>query len=238
MKTILTNARIIAGGDDLTGHANTVELTAEVDALDGTTFGSGGWRQRVAGLASTDVKIGGYLDAAAAALEPDAGVFAAIDAGRPIVLTVSPDPAVAYLVPGVVSSWAPRAASGAIAAWQMQARSDQALARGALLAAATVTEADTLPAVALPAVPEGKRLAIAVHATGGAGGAITVIVESAAAADPTFAAPTTRAEFEVSERGAQHLFVAGPLAAGLYRARLEVAGPTSFDVTVAAGVTT
>lgn len=238
MKTILTDARILAGADELTGHANTVELTAEYAALDATTFGSGGWRQRARGLGATDVKLGGFLDAGATALDPDAGVFAAIDDGEPVVVTVSPAPGVAYLVPAVISSWAPRAAHGSLATWQLEGRSDLALARGSLLASVAVTADHTAPAVALLPVEPDRRLVVAVHAVEAAGGNLTVVVESADATDPGFASPVPRAEFELSEPGARHFSVPGPIVHTLYRARLEVDGADpSFAVVVAAGTT-
>ena len=41
MKTVLSNAAIWAGGDDIGGHANTVEVAVDVETLDSTCFGSG-----------------------------------------------------------------------------------------------------------------------------------------------------------------------------------------------------
>jgi hypothetical protein len=48
--TVLTDATIYADGFDYTTHANSVELSAEVDDQDITTFGGNGWKQLTGGL--------------------------------------------------------------------------------------------------------------------------------------------------------------------------------------------
>ncbi|MEH1059396.1 hypothetical protein V6U89_29835 [Micromonospora sp. CPCC 206171] len=68
----LTDATIWVAGYDFTGDSNEVALSASADELDCTTFGSGGFRARKAGLKSVEARVAGYWDAGPGAVDAEA----------------------------------------------------------------------------------------------------------------------------------------------------------------------
>jgi hypothetical protein len=84
----LTNAKILAGQADLSGFSNNVEVSAEVEELDATTFGSNGFKSSVGGLRKVDIKVGGLWEATSA-IYPDDRLFADLGVAS-VVMTISP----------------------------------------------------------------------------------------------------------------------------------------------------
>jgi hypothetical protein len=62
-KFVLLNARIFAGAVDLTSNSNKVELSEEREDKETTSFGSAGWKEVLAGLASTTLNASGQWEA-------------------------------------------------------------------------------------------------------------------------------------------------------------------------------
>lgn len=88
--TALTNAKIMAGAADLSGYTNSVELSAEAEEHDVTTFGNAGWRARLGGMKTTTINASGFWDAGSAAL-PDDRMFGDFGAtGVPMTVAVTP----------------------------------------------------------------------------------------------------------------------------------------------------
>lgn len=75
----LTDARIYVAGADLSGYSNQVEVAAEAEALDKTTFTSSGYREFVGGHRSLTGSVSGFFDAGSASL-PDDRFFADLGA--------------------------------------------------------------------------------------------------------------------------------------------------------------
>lgn len=73
----LTDAVVWVAGYDFTTDLNQVSVNASVEELDVTTFGSGGYRSRIAGLKNVEAQIGGYWQASALATSnrPDTETF-------------------------------------------------------------------------------------------------------------------------------------------------------------------
>lgn len=67
----LTNAKILAGPADLSGWSNTVELEAEAEEKDVTTFGATGFRSFLGGMKQVMVKSAGFWEAGSAVLPDD-----------------------------------------------------------------------------------------------------------------------------------------------------------------------
>lgn len=85
----LTNAKILLAQADLSGFSNQVELSAEAEELDATTFTSGGYKSLVGGLKKVDVKTSGFWNATDATF-PDDRFFADLGvAGVPMTVTPS-----------------------------------------------------------------------------------------------------------------------------------------------------
>lgn len=86
-----TDATVWAAGYDFTGDSNQLSLGVSVDELDSTTFGSGGYRSRVAGLRNTQMQLGGFWQSAATdAVDPQ--VFPNLGSADRVI-TLAPDDA-------------------------------------------------------------------------------------------------------------------------------------------------
>lgn len=59
---VLTDCRAYLAGLDITGYANELSLKQEADDHDVTTFGSGGWRSRIAGLKNIEASMKGFWE--------------------------------------------------------------------------------------------------------------------------------------------------------------------------------
>lgn len=84
----LTDARIYADGANVSGYANRVELSADSEALDSTTFASAGWREKTGGLAGVQSMVGGFFQAGDATM-PDDRFFADLGVAN-VPYTVTP----------------------------------------------------------------------------------------------------------------------------------------------------
>lgn len=198
-KHILTNVRYFAGGVDLTGVSNQVELSSEVEAKDVTSFASGGWKENLGGLASSEIKAKGFWEAGSASLVDDA---AWDDLGDVQAVTVCPVGAavadIAYLTQALRANYSFGGSVGDVAPWTCDASGSWPLARGVVAhppgTARTATGSGT--AVNLGAVAAGQRLYCAIHVLSVAGTdtpTITAVVESDNASG--FASATTRLTF-------------------------------------------
>jgi hypothetical protein len=66
---VLKASYLALGGTDLSSYTSKIELSAEVEDKDVTTFGSGGWTEVLGGLASGSLAVGFKQDVAASALD-------------------------------------------------------------------------------------------------------------------------------------------------------------------------
>jgi len=66
----MTNVEILVDGFAATGFANELTIDASAEELDFTNFGSGGWRQKKVGLASSTLSIKGFQDYATTGPDP------------------------------------------------------------------------------------------------------------------------------------------------------------------------
>lgn len=56
-------------GTDLSAYTRTASLSVEVNALDATTFGSGGWMENLAGIKNATLEFSALNDVAASAID-------------------------------------------------------------------------------------------------------------------------------------------------------------------------
>lgn len=68
-KMVLLASFVSIGGNDLSSYANKIEVTAEVEDKDVTTFGSGGWKEVLGGLKSGTLAVEFKQDFAVSALD-------------------------------------------------------------------------------------------------------------------------------------------------------------------------
>lgn len=241
-KTVLLNTRIFTGGADLTANSNKVEWSSEYEEQDITNFGSGGWTEVLAGLASTEVSAEGQWEAFDAS-KVDDNRWANL--GGLSAWTITPGGAsvgtLAYFTNALNGSYELLGELGSVAPWKAKAKGSWPMVRGQIGhdpgTARTATGTGT--GVQLGAVAAGKQLYAALHVLSIAGTStptITVAIES----DTTnaFAAPTTRTTFGAATTlGGQIQRAAGPITDTWWRPKWTISGTTpSFLFVVAFGI--
>ena len=135
---VYTNTSIFHGALDVSGNANTVNVTAEVDPVEATTFASSGWKEHKPGLKSFVLDYAGFGDFAGTV---DSTLSTNIGAAGQIV-TVAPDGATgspAYFGQGVLDAYTPMAAKvgdmSGLSCKVTGSNTSDGLLRGKLLAA-------------------------------------------------------------------------------------------------------
>jgi len=83
----LTDVRTYAVGADFTGQSNKLDFSGTLVDEDKTTFGSGGWRERVGGIKSSKVDVEGLWFAGDPG-QPDDRAWADLTAGLSVPLTM------------------------------------------------------------------------------------------------------------------------------------------------------
>lgn len=243
-KFILLNVRAFASGADLTGASNKVELSAEVEDKDSTNYASGGAKEVMGGLASSQITAEGQWEAADPSKVDDASWAQLGGVGPWTVCPASPGAAVgdlAYLTNALRSAYKLGDQVGEIAPWSGTAKSSWPLVRGQLAhppgTARTATGTGT--GIQLGAITAGKRLFAAVHVLSVAGTTPSITVRVESAPDNTFAAPTTQLTFSpAAAAGGQILRTAGSAVTDTwYRVAWTISGTSpSFLFAAALGI--
>jgi hypothetical protein len=242
-KFVLTDARLFTGGADLATSTNKIEVSADFDDLDVTNFASQGWKEVIAGLASTSVNADGFWEAGDPTKVDDAAWLSLGGIGP---WTVCPSGggaagSLAYFTNAMNGSYNLGGDVGKVAPWSAKVKGTWPLVRGQIAhpAGTARTATGTGTGVNLGAIPAGKQLYTALHVLSVAGTAtptITVAVES----DTTsgFALPTTRTTFAAATAvGGQILRTAGPITDTWFRPKWTISGTApSFLFVVAFGV--
>lgn len=241
-KFVLLNARLFVGGADLTSASNKLELATEVEDKETTTFGSGGWKEFIGGLAATEISGEGTWEAGDPGLVDDAA-FAAL--GGVGAWTTCPDNAnvssLSYFTSALEASYQLGGSIGDVAPWTAGAKSSWPLVRGSIAhppgTARTTTGTGT--GQQLGALSSAQQLYASLHVlsvSGTGSPTITVEIESDDAAG--FPSPVTRLSFAAATaRGSQILRVAGPFTDTYWRPKWTISGTSpSFLFVVAFGI--
>lgn len=241
-KFVLLDARLFAGGADLSGNSNKAEIEASFEDKEVTNYRSGGAKEVLGGLASSSINAEGQWEALDTSKVDDAAW--AMLGGR-TAWTICPTDAVvgalAYTTYGLHSSYKLGDQVGNVAPWTAKASGSWPVARGQVAhppgTARTVTGTGT--AVQLGAVPAGKRLYAALHVLSAAGTtpAITARIESDNAVG--FPSATTQLTFSsASVRGGEILRTSGSaITDDWYRIAWTITGTTpSFLFAAAFGI--
>lgn len=243
-RMVLLNVRTFAGAVDLTGSTNKSEINASFETLDQTTYGSNGWKEFAAGLATTEVSVAGFWDAGTGlATDVDPATFAGLGAVGPwsVAPAGAADGALAYLTNALQASYKPMGgATGDTAGFEAMGRGNTRLARGLVLhppgVARTVTGTGT--SFQLGVVPTGKRLYVNLHVLSVSGTTPSMTVRIESDDNAGFTTPITVATFAAATAASgQHLSVAGPTTDSWWRVGYTITGTTpSFLFVVTAGI--
>lgn len=236
---VLTNARIFAGGADLTARSNKAELAAEVEEKEATTFASAGWKELLGGLFSSALMAEGFWEAGDLSMVDDEmwanlGVIGAY--------TVCPNGAavgdLAWLMKTLKATYKLGGSPGDIAPWTSGASGSWPLARGKVLhppgTARTATGSGTAVEVAATSATQYDYGTLHVLSVAGTS-TPTITVKIQSDVDGTFASPTDVITFTAATAiGAQISRVIGPVTDTFFRATWTISGSSpSFLFVVA-----
>lgn len=241
---VYTNTAVAAYVDSYGVHgvADRVELDAEAEDKDATTYASNGWRIRKVGLANHMLDIGAFQDYATTGIDPK---FPISGLGGLNVFTVAPQNLAAtladpcFLGQGVLTHLKPLSGEvGELARLELGWRGDSQLVRGQVLhpeAARTATGNGTATAFTTPTATQTLYANFHVLSVTGAG-TITFTIQTDDNSGMT--TPTTRITSSAfAAVGAQRSTLAGALSGESHiRTTWTIAGFTSVTFVVAAGV--
>lgn len=230
---ILTDAKIILGGYNLSGFHSSLEVNYEAEILDDTTFGTSGTRSAVAGLKTFNITGNMFWDATV-----DEPMFNRIGAASE-VMSVAPvgnaEGDRAYCMKAVSAQYNPVSGEvGTLLRTQLDGRAaGTPLVRGQLIATGAKAATGTGTGGVYGAASATQRLYSALHVTAIAGTAVptfTGIVESDDNAG--FTSATTRLTHDaMTAIGANWKEAAGPVTDTYWRASWTISGTNpSFTV--------
>lgn len=240
--TVLTDCRIYMASADLTSHSNKVEVGAEVEELDKTTFGSGGAKERHGGIFDMSASISGFWEAGDLS-KPDDMLWANLGAYT-VPLTVVPTSGavgqLCYLSRVLEASYKPGGDHGKLMGWSADLKGNWPLVRGTVMhpqgTARTATGTGT--GQLLGALSSAQALYVTLHilSVSGTTPSLTVIIESDD--NSGFTSATTRATFTAATAlSGQTTKVDGAVTDTYWRARWTISGTTpSFLFACAAGI--
>lgn len=249
MADVLIDARIFAGGVNISGQSNKVELNVELDEADATVFeperqAAAGWKARHGTTLDAKGSAAGLWAAGDPSAVDDA-MWAAL--GTVDVWTVVDGRGavgdLAWTVRALNSKYSFGGDHGKLAPFEASWAGAGAVARGHVAHPHTQprTAAGAGPDIPLAGVPAGQALYAGLHVLSVAGTdtpTLSAVVESAG--DAAFTAPSTRTAFApAAGRGAQLVRVAGPITDTHFRVRWSVAGGSPsflFVATLGVGI--
>ncbi|MGW4102309.1 hypothetical protein [Streptomyces sp. NPDC004976] len=201
-KTVLLDVRTFAGGLDLTGVSNKIELSTEVEDKETTNYGSQGWKEHLGGLASAELSGEGQWEAGDPSKVDDASwsQLGGVGAWSVSANNIAAVGGLAYLMRALRADYKVGEAVGEVAPWTSTAKSNWPLIRGVFAHPPGTARAATGSGTGqeLGAVTAGQRLYAALHVLSVAGTTPSLTVEVESSADDTFASPTTRLAFDAA----------------------------------------
>lgn len=240
---VLTDCRIYLAGADLTGHSNKVEVTAEAEELDRTTFASNGWKERTGGLFDTQVALEFFWEALDAS-KPDDAFWASLGVSTVPLTTVPTGGAVAdltYLTKVLQTEYKPGGEIGQLLAGTANLKGNSPQVRGQILhpqGTARIATGDGT-GVQIGAVSAAQRMYANLHVLSIAGTATpTITVKVQSDVDNTFSTPTDQITFTAATAlSGQASNVLGAITDTWWRAVWTITGTNpSFLFAVSAGV--
>lgn len=239
----LTQVQVAVDEVNLTGFANQVDINAEADELDVTTFAGGGYRQRITGLGMFNVDVTGFQDFGTSTPGTSFPMTSLADGGTLHTFSVAPNGGTAgnTAILGQARGVNLQPLSGAVgdaAKFTLGLVGTSRLVQGQLLApvaAQTSTGNGTVLAFTTPTASQSLHAAFHVHSVTGTG-TITFVVATDDAVG--FTTPVTRITSSAfAAVGHQFASLAGALAGETHiRLGWTISGFSSVTFSAAAGV--
>lgn len=241
----LTDLYVAANDVNMSCFANSVEVSAESEEIDVTTFCGGGYRQKITGLGMFNVNVAGFQDFAGTG--PASAFNAAVDMvspGTTNTWTVAPEGDtvgnVAYFGQSKTTTMGELAgAVGEAASFTLDMAGTSRLVRGSMLHAAsseTSTGDGTAVAFTTPTATESLHVAFHVHSLTGTPGTLTLTVQTDD--NDSMTTPVTRiTSTAFAATGHELLSLAGALAGETHvRVSWALSGFTAATFSTAVGV--
>ncbi len=236
---VLTDAVIFANQYDFTSDVNEVALDAEAGELDGTNFGSGGWKELVGGTKSHTAKLNTFYNASGA--EPAITALHAAGSTLLTVASVGTQGTVAYFARGLEGKYSlPGGKVGDLAsiAAELAGDSPEGLLRGQIIAPKTTSgSSSNVVGVQLGAVGATQRIYSAVHVFSASGTtpSLTVKLRSSTTQGGTYTDRITHTAFTAA--GAELASLAGAVTDTWWRVEWTITGTTpSFTFAAVAAI--
>lgn len=238
---VLLDARIYVQGADLTGYSNKVEAMAKAEDLDRTTFGSGGWHERIGGLFDGSANVEGFWGAGDQSA-PDDMFWGQLGNQIPVSLvpTLGTVGQLAYLTKALACQYTPGGKDGELLAFNADMPVSWPIVRGAVIhpqgTARTTTGTGT--SVQLGAVPSDKCLYVCLHVLGASGTTPSLTVKMQSDNATGFPSATDQGTFTAATTyGGQTMKIAGPITDDWWRVAYTISGTSpSFLFAVTAGI--
>ncbi len=237
---VLTNAKCLMDGLDLSGDLNAAALAFEAELQDDTTFGHG-TRVRKGGLKTVGLDLEGYFNGGVGAI--DDVLFGRIGLAD-VPVSIGPENGVegetGYAFLAALAEYNPGAEIGSMLAFSASAEAaGSPLVRGTILVNRTATATgNSGTALQLGAVAAGQRLYAALHVVAASGTTPTLDVTVRSDNAVGFGSPTTQLTFaQASVVGSQWLSAPGPIADDHWRVDFTIGGGgPSFTFFVLVGI--
>jgi hypothetical protein len=239
---VAMDADVYVGSADLSGYSNKVMISATADVLEYTNFGSGGWKQRVAGEWDMTASVEGFWQAGDLS-QPDDLLQANLGANT-LPLTVVPTLGssvgdLAYLTKVLETRYDPSGQIGQLMAYAVDMQGNAPLVRGKILQPMPSPRTTTGNGAGnqIGAVLATQRMYANLHVTAVSGGTPNLAVTLQSSVDNTFASPTTRIAFTAATGlTSQAASVLGAVTDTWWRVIWVITGSTpSFTFSVSAG---
>ena len=236
---VLTDALVLVNGANLSGQTNKVEVSAEVEELDATTFGDGGWKAVAPGLASHAWSVSGFW-AAGDVAKPDDRLWT--DLAATVAWTAaspSAEGSVAYLGNVMSGRFGIGGDVGSLAPFEAAGSGSGRVTRGTLLVGPGTARSSSsnTTGVQLGALSSTQKMWCALHVCSVSGSSPTVVakLQSASTQGGSY---TDRVTFSSANSVSSQLSsVSGAVTDTWWRVAWTLGGSSpSFLLAVAAGI--
>jgi len=229
-KEVLRNVSMFYGPLALASQTNQLDTGVQAAEVDVTNFGSAGWNEAIAGLASAAWKFDGFWDADAVNSEPDETTFESVGVAGVAASAVKANPPVdgdiAYFLNVLSTHYQYLGQMGEAAKMSLAMKGTAPMVRGRVLeyvvdSAATHNGAS----LQLGAVGATQRLYLAIHVFGVSGTTQTldVVIQSDDATG--FPSATTRITVpQFTGLGTYYTSIAGPITDDWFRTSVTIGG--------------
>jgi hypothetical protein len=237
---VLTGCTAWVNQYDFSSYATDLEANVDVDDVDATTFGSGGWREYQSGLRKTEAKLTTFMDTATGGTEPVANALLASNGTILSCTQTGAQGSPAVILRGFFDHEDLLGKVGEMAkvGLTFQGAKNEGLLHGNLVAAKqTQTTSGNVTGTQMSAVGSTGKLWSALHVFSASGTtpSLTALVKSSSTLGGAYTTRITHTA--ATAAGSELVSLAGPITDTFYRVDWTISGTTpSFSFAVVVGI--